>query len=351
MENKIYQVFISSTYSDLQEERRIVADAISKSGQIPAGMEYFPASSQEQFNYIKRIIDRSDYYVLLIAGRYGSISPSGLSFTHEEYNYAVAKGMPILAFLFNDIGKIRSEYIEEEKDKREKLHNFRNEIKLNRIVDFWEDAKELALKVTTSLTHEINLNPGLGWVRGNQAISAEIINTLESQRETIKNLKEQIESYNSGAFSFPKEIDDIESQLNIIVKIDENSDVKLLKSTWKDVFMRCGFTMQHNDSENSILKSITKFLIEESEIPADAQNPQSLTTLQYTLRYQFEALGLIQSELTHREIEIDDPEVFALGLRKKVRRIQNYTKWTLTDMGRRYLAINFAKKRPSGVLK
>ncbi|MDU6727172.1 MAG: DUF4062 domain-containing protein, partial [Bradyrhizobium sp.] len=79
MANKLFHVFISSTYADLQEERQRISEALSKAGHVPEGMELFPASSQKQFDFIKRIIDRCDYYVIVLAGRYGSTLPDGKS--------------------------------------------------------------------------------------------------------------------------------------------------------------------------------------------------------------------------------------------------------------------------------
>jgi len=74
--NKRYQVFVSSTYADLREERSKVIQTIMELDCLPAGMEIFPAIDEEQFNFIKRIIDDCDYYLLIIGGRYGSLSAS-----------------------------------------------------------------------------------------------------------------------------------------------------------------------------------------------------------------------------------------------------------------------------------
>src|SRR5580704_15967857 len=70
---KRYQVFVSSKYADLKEERSKVIQTIMELDCIPAGMEIFPAIDDEQFNFIKKIIDDCDYYILIIGGRYGTI--------------------------------------------------------------------------------------------------------------------------------------------------------------------------------------------------------------------------------------------------------------------------------------
>jgi hypothetical protein len=49
---KKLQVFVSSTYSDLREERQAAVEAILTAGHIPAGMELFAAGDQSQMNVI-----------------------------------------------------------------------------------------------------------------------------------------------------------------------------------------------------------------------------------------------------------------------------------------------------------
>jgi hypothetical protein len=104
-----FQVFVSSTFLDLREERAEVAQAIQELGHIPAGMELFPASNEEHLTFIKRVIDESDYYIVIVAGRYGSMTAEGISYTEKEFDYATECGVPTLAFLHDDVGSIRSD--------------------------------------------------------------------------------------------------------------------------------------------------------------------------------------------------------------------------------------------------
>ena len=76
---------------DLQPERLAVLNQLLSINCIPVGMELFPAADEEQFEYIKKLIDESDYYVVIIAGRYGSLADDGLSYTEKEYDYAIEK--------------------------------------------------------------------------------------------------------------------------------------------------------------------------------------------------------------------------------------------------------------------
>mgnify|MGYP000509063210 CR=1 FL=1 len=95
---KKYQVFISSTYEDLKEERAAVTQCLLNNNCIPVGMEQFPASNMSQMEYIKKMLDDCDYYILIIGGRYGSLDDDGIGYTEKEYNYAIQKGIPVMAF-------------------------------------------------------------------------------------------------------------------------------------------------------------------------------------------------------------------------------------------------------------
>jgi len=92
------QVFVSSTYNDLREERQAAVQAILKAGHIPAGMELFTAGDRSQLEIIKNWIDDSDVFMLILGGRYGSIEPkSGKSYIEVEYGYAEELEKPLFA--------------------------------------------------------------------------------------------------------------------------------------------------------------------------------------------------------------------------------------------------------------
>jgi len=102
-QKKKLQVFVSSTFTDLKEERQAAVEAILTAGHIPAGMELFSAGDESQWNVIKRRIDESDVYMLILGGRYGSIeSNSGKSYTHLEYKYATEQGKAHFAVVVNN---------------------------------------------------------------------------------------------------------------------------------------------------------------------------------------------------------------------------------------------------------
>ena len=104
--DKRFQVFVSSTYDDLREERQEVMQALLELDSIPSGMELFPAANDDQWTLIKKVIDDCDYYLVIIGGRYGSRGPNGKSYTQLEYEYALSKDKPTIAFLHQNPGNL-----------------------------------------------------------------------------------------------------------------------------------------------------------------------------------------------------------------------------------------------------
>jgi hypothetical protein len=121
---KRYQVFISSTYEDLQKERQEVMQALLELDCIPAGMELFPATNEDQWTTIKKVIDDCDYYIVIIGGRYGSVGKDGISYTEKEYRYALEINKPIISFIHADPGIIPTKLTEATTEGKNKLNIF-----------------------------------------------------------------------------------------------------------------------------------------------------------------------------------------------------------------------------------
>ena len=185
---KRYQIFVSSTYVDLQDERQQVLQALMEMDCIPAGMELFPAADEEQWEFIKRVIDDCDYYLLIIGGKYGSLSKEGLSYTEMEYDYAVEQELKIVALLHEDPENLPGTKIEIDSEAREKLTQFREKVSNGRLVKFWNRADQLAGLVALSLSKTIKMYPAIGWVRADQGNSTELLmqlNELRQKNETL----------------------------------------------------------------------------------------------------------------------------------------------------------------------
>lgn len=182
--DKKYTVFLSSTYDDLREEITEVIHTLLEINCIPCGMEYFPSDSDKQFEFIKSIIDECDYYILIIAGRYGSIGKDGKSYTEMEYRYALEKGIPILAFIHSDIGSISSDKSEKTDHGKEKLAAFKQSVSTSQLVKYWNGKDDLAKKISTTMVSAIERHPAVGWIRGS-ALLEELISTYETDPSNL----------------------------------------------------------------------------------------------------------------------------------------------------------------------
>ena len=196
--DKRYQVFISSTFADLEEERKGIMQAIIELDCFPAGMEMFPATDSEQFEYIKTIIDESDYYVLIIAGRYGSIAEDGVSYTEKEFDYAKKKGIPILTFVKKDINGLPVGKTDQDTLKREKLEVFKTKALEGRMANFWDTADELKYKIHNSLSKQFKTQPRVGWVKGDAIPRYEALEQLNQLQEENRQLAIKLQDFEIG---------------------------------------------------------------------------------------------------------------------------------------------------------
>jgi hypothetical protein len=191
MADKRYQVFVSSTYEDLQDERREVMQALLELDCIPAGMELFPAADETQWSLIRRVIDDCDYYIVIVAGRYGSTNKDGVSYTEMEYRYALDQGKPIIAFLHREPSALPAKHTEASPAGRQKLDAFRD-LCQQKMVKHWISASELGSVVSRSLVRLTKDRPGIGWVRADSAPDQDVLEQLVKKNKRIEELEQLI---------------------------------------------------------------------------------------------------------------------------------------------------------------
>ncbi|MEZ0607848.1 DUF4062 domain-containing protein [Fibrella sp. WM1] len=210
------QIFVSSTFTDLIDERQAAVMAILTAGHIPAGMELFTAGSEEQMKVIYDWIDESDAYMLLIGGRYGSVEPnSGKSYTQLEYEYATKVGKPTFALVLHEkfidekVAQQTRQVVLEKKHARE-LEEFTSIVKRN-MVKFPENIDQIKLHTRESIS-EIERKPGLtGWIRAtdaNQEVAEQLAQLVKENgqlRERLRNLPDDSNKY--GGLSFDQTIE------------------------------------------------------------------------------------------------------------------------------------------------
>jgi len=186
-----YSVFISSTFVDLESERETIRKLVIDMGYIPLGMESFPATNEEQFSYIKKVIDDSDYYILVIGARYGSVTEDGISFTEKEYDYALEQKKVVLAFIHDTPGDFPSRVVDDDPALKEKLDAFRQKASEGRVVKFWNTPDQLGYQAMTSLHQAVDSYPTIGWVRGDFKNTQEVSQEFRRAEGELFHLKHE----------------------------------------------------------------------------------------------------------------------------------------------------------------
>lgn len=255
MEKK-YQVFVSSTYTDLIEERRAVIDAILGMEQFPVGMEMFSAANDDQWSVIQRTIDNSDYYVLILGQRYGSVindGPSkGISYTEREFEYAVSKGVPVLTFIIDENKPVMPKDMDSDSAAQEALKNFKAKASSHHYVKWWKDKGELTTQVVTALNRAMNdqQHPRPGWVRGNEKAT---INNNE-----IDEVKQRLDRM-EDAYTWHS----IEMSPHDRIKVIQNNDAANVLITYS-AQCKGKFTIKQNIIKENLFIEVGSF-----ELPAE----------------------------------------------------------------------------------
>ena len=203
--NKKLQVFTSSTYLDMQPERQAAVEAILRAGHIPAGMELFAAGDKSQLDTIRKWIDDSDVFMLILGGRYGSIEPTtGKSYIELEYDYATSQKKPLFAAVISQAyldEKVRNNGLSAiEQTNGLLLQEFRNKV-TSKICRFFNDTNELKVIVFESLANAASDSTLAGWVRGSDVVNPKAaldeIGRLRAEVAALTSRNEAIEMINA----------------------------------------------------------------------------------------------------------------------------------------------------------
>lgn len=251
--DKKYQIFISSTYKDLIEERNKVRDVILSMYHFPIGMEMFNAADEEQWEIIKETIDSSDYYILIIGKRYGTViqdgPDAGISYTEKEFKYAKSVGVPVLAFIKNDTA-VTSDKMDLDPEKIKKLNDFVETVKDKREVDWFSTVDELGTKVTLALYKQFGRKNRPGWIRSDKLDMEQTLKEILEQNQKIrtlehenKELRDKIESKMphlginiilDGTIDAPSK-DQIDEKSNLDVVSEDLSEQTVIVSRISDI--------------------------------------------------------------------------------------------------------------------
>lgn len=314
--DKRYQVFVSSTFLDLKLERSKVMESLLELDCFPAAMELFPSSDSTAWEWIQRVIQDSDYYLVIIGNRYGSVDDQGLSYTEKEYDYAVSLKKPVMAFLHSDPGSIPSKLSDKDPEVAKKLDAFRQKVRA-RLCKDWNGADHLASVVSRSITQLKKTHPAVGWIRANQGASPEQLERQEELRREVEELRAQLQRAKTeappGTEGLAQGEEEVELELSFRLYGEYTHET--VAPTWDAILATIGPAMLDEASEAKIDGLLLDLLIRYVEArPQGTPEVRHDSMLQVVS--QFQALGVIK--LSEKKRSASDRETY----------------WTLTEYGR-----------------
>lgn len=145
MKPPIVKVFVSSTWLDLQPERAAVEAALQRLRETKfTGMEYFGSRDETTRGASLDEVDRSDVYVGLFAGRYGS------GITEDEYRRARQRDLTCFIF-FKEDGTIPAQWREADAAQADKLAALRKDLRRQHTISEFRNPDDLAARLTADL--------------------------------------------------------------------------------------------------------------------------------------------------------------------------------------------------------
>lgn len=237
MTKRKLQVFISSTFEDLKEERQVAVESILKADHIPAGMELFKSNNNSQWETITKWIDQSDIYLLILGGRYGSIKPgTGKSYTHLEYEYALYSQMPCFAIVLSNSfleKKAMTESIVYEAHHINEYNEFKAYVKTRMIKEI-DDLKDIQITIYESIKNFENEFDFSGWIPGDSLRN--YIYVGDDSEGTSLQIKQKIETLEDKLQRI--EVRQAENKLSKMVDINalySKSDLSLYSDFGKKI--------------------------------------------------------------------------------------------------------------------
>ena len=312
-DNKKYQVFVSATCDDLRDERQRLVEALLTAGCIPVGVDLCPRDAgAEQWNTIKALIDECDYYLILVGGRYGTLAPTGISYTHREFIYAQTKRKPMASLIHEHAEGLPPEKRERTAEGVARLRDFKELVARGTLVRPWNQVDDLKGGVQRLLAQLVKTHPAAGWMRAGQITDLNAVRENQELRKQVEDLRKEIEQFTSGRAPKPEvlargsDLTNLAYACNVYVK--GNCIVTQAKTqlTWDTVFACLVPTMMNEVTEDQMRATLAARIGENAlkdvadlHKQAHAVRDIVISPVAFnTIKMHFRALGYIRKGVT-----------------------------------------------------
>lgn len=340
-EQKKYQVFVSATCEDLRDERHRLVELLLAAGCIPAGAELCPRdASPQQWNLIKSIIDESDYYLILVGGRYGTLAPTGVSYTHREFTYALTKRKPIASLIHDHPEDLPQDRRERNAEGMARLRDFRDLVSRSSLSRPWSHPDDLKPGIERLIAQLVKTHPSPGWVKGSV-----VANVAERENQDLRRqldeMRRQLDQAVKGPVIRPEVLargsDTTSIAYNCNVYVKGNCIVTQARTqmTWDAIFATMAPAMMNEVTEDQMRAVLAAHIadgalrdVADQHRQAHAVRDVVINPVAFnTIKMHFRALGYI------RKGAANGPG--------------NQPTWQLTPQGDQYLVSLLAVRRPS----
>lgn len=302
---KRYQVFISTTYPDMQGARQALMPPLLDLGMLPMGMDPHSANGNDQMPLVQRLIDDSDYFVILLGGRYGGLSPLGLSYPHREYIFAATKRKPVITFLHDQPSALPEEARESSREGQVRRDDFARLLESKTLCYRWRQERDLQQLVARVMPEVMRRHPADGWVKGGRATpggdeSEELrarIAALEKEREALLGgLRTPVRNLARGGDEVP---------LDYSCDVYEGGDCKIAMAScrldWDRIFACVAPLMLNPVSEAVMCKALEEYIARQAlgNVSGDFPRAHAVRNVRLAghtfnqIKVQLRALGLI----------------------------------------------------------
>jgi|GEM_PF-5717909 len=306
------KIFISTASEGLINARFELLIGLLKSGLYPLGMDIKRQNDNASWAQVQEAIKEADYYVILLGGHYGELSPIGLSHAHREFVYAVTKNKPILAVLHEKPHLLPDDFKETTREGKVRFLDFRRLVEDKSTTCYWLRHSDLSTMLPKVVPRWMSRYPvqrsEKASVNGGSESHASLLAEIERLRLRVKELEGELKTgskYVQVPIEWLAKGND-KVRLGFQCHVYVGGDCKLssmpIEKTWNQLMASLGPHMNQPISEANMAQILADAISKEALSIAQQKEPNAHAVRNVALhtesvqrvKFQLRALGFIE---------------------------------------------------------